>query len=619
MQYNTTLVHEYLSTLDLPPVLSSHGRQPPTTFSSSSSTTTTSSSSSSTASSIPQAATTAYTSTTGQADGSSGYGNESLSSDIHTEATAPDKFKYKFKYYFQQYPEKLRAKLKMDEIASFSVTEAGFAEEITLLILKHIKVAPSSSSTIVDATACVGGNSMSFLQHFGTVYAVELDRVRQEMLAWNLGLCKKVMEKELNKGKLAKVSVFCGDFLQLMAVRNHAIATVLSNGSCDVVFLDPPWGGRKYGDEEKMTLTLGSKRMYEVCNAIRMSTKYTVMKLPKNYDVDYLEQHLHASVALELVRDLQNNRGVVKMKIVILRNNNVSLSGSSSSSHNHHHPSQFLPTVNPPQATNMHAQNATKWNHPSAITLFQKESQRPQVRGIYAVADEPSVAWRSATSSFANPGCPAFTTKEECIAWCKHVRGTCSNPDIGHLQHMCTTLIGWAQVQKYLLEKRDEYMKRYPSTDSTSGTTRLVEGGRYRSIHAIRQATQQRLNALPHRLLSPSSSYNTLRYLYFHMRSGLYVMIRNSTVQMFVPFVNNEYTNTYSADHLNVFMNNDTQQEYYNKKWSKYCRTENIIPDRRQWWANANILCNELGENAQQYNWWGDSHLAQLRDMLESL
>ena len=146
-----------------------------------------------------------------------------------------------------------------------------------------------------------------------------------------------------------------------------------------------------------------------------------------------------------------------------------------------------------------------------------------------------------------------------------------------------------------------------------------VDGGRYRSIHAIRKATEVRLNAVPHRLLTPSSTCNTLRYLYFHMRSGLYIMIRNGTLQMFVPFVNNEYTNTYSEQHLNTFMNNATQQEYYAQKWSNYSRHENILPNRKHWWANANILCNELGEDADKCNWWGDSHLSQLRDMLESL
>ena len=173
---------------------------------------------------------------------------------MHTESTAPDAFKYKFKYYFQKFPEKLRSKLKMDEIASFSVTEANFAEETTELILKHIDIKKKDGDRpkIIDATACVGGNSMSFLQQFGTVYSVELDVVRQEMLAYNLGLCKKIMERELNRGRLATVRAFCGDFLQLMQESAHPLSILMSSGECDVIFLDPPWGGQAYAEEEKV-------------------------------------------------------------------------------------------------------------------------------------------------------------------------------------------------------------------------------------------------------------------------------------------------------------------------------------------------------------------------------
>ena len=636
--YHTDISHQYLSSLNLPPVVSHsyHTPSPQTTNNDTSSSSKTSSTTNSTTN-------TAYTSTTGQADGSSGYGNESLSSDIHTESTAPEKFKYKFNYYFKNYPDKLRSKLKMDEIASFSVTEAGFAEEITQLILSHIPNSKRNgdSPKIIDATACVGGNSMSFLQHFGTVYAIELDPVRKEMLAWNLGLCKKIMQKELNKGKLAAVRAFQGDFLQLMLNNSEPVSMMMASGHCDVIFLDPPWGGRAYGEEEKVTLSLGSRRMYEICNEIRTSTKYTVLKLPKNYDVDFLESKLHSTCQIDLIKNLQNNRGIVKMKIIIIKNNNntaatTSISTSSSSTHTSSSSSSsstsssssssspsssanvFLPTVNVPisSSTTTTIVQQTPWNNKEAMKLFLKESKKPQVRGIYAFGDEPSVAWRSATSCFPNPGCPNFTTKQECIAWCKHVRGTPSNPDHSHLQHLCTVLIGWNQVDEYLLQKRDEYLRRYPKNNNNNNSP--VNGGRYSLITSIRNATKARLLSSPHRSITPSSVINTLKYLYFHMRSGLYVMIRNGQVQMFVPFVNDQYENTYNAQ-LSKFENGRTKKEYYNVKWNKYCRHENIIPDTKKWWANANILCNELGEDAEKINYWGDAHLAQLRDMLESM
>ena len=54
----------------------------------------------------------------------------------------------------------------MDEVASFSVTEANFADKISNIILKIPKI--KSNMSIIDATACVGGNSISFCKYFET-------------------------------------------------------------------------------------------------------------------------------------------------------------------------------------------------------------------------------------------------------------------------------------------------------------------------------------------------------------------------------------------------------------------------------------------------------------------
>ena len=49
-----------------------------------------------------------------------------------------------------------------------------------------------------------------------------------------------------------------------------------------------------------------------------------------------------------------------------------------------------------------------------------------------------------------------------------------------------------------------------------------------------------------HKHTSEESTLNTLRYLFFHMRCGIFVMIRHRRVVMFVPFVNKDYTNTWA-------------------------------------------------------------------------
>jgi len=243
--------------------------------------------------------------TTSQSDGSSGYGNESLSSDIHTESTAPEKFKYKFNYYFKYYPEELQRVLQMDEIASFSVTEARFAEKISKIISSLPGI--SMDSTIIDATAGVGGNSMSFLDIFKTIFSVELDQSRASMLANNLTQYKQIQNP---KGDFV---VLNGDYIELRKTQE-----ILQN-PVDVIFIDPPWGGMNYKSKDNIRLVLSGKNISQICNEIRESTKYIVLKLPINYNLEILASEIsefNGSIILqETILDSRNRE---KMKIIII-------------------------------------------------------------------------------------------------------------------------------------------------------------------------------------------------------------------------------------------------------------------------------------------------------------
>ena len=123
-----------------------------------------------------------------------------------------------------------------------------------------------------------------------------------------------------------------------------------------------------------------------------------------------------------------------------------------------------------------------------------------------------------------------------------------------------------------------------------------------------RRVVDSRL-ALPHHAVRNSmSSVNTLRYMFFHMRCGVFVSIRNRRVVVFAPFVNSAFRNAWPAELFNVDLS-----EYYADK-RDYYRKENIIPDLREWWANGNIICNEHTESL-----WGDNLLLPFKHMLETL
>ena len=91
-------------------------------------------------------------------------------------------------------------------------------------------------------------------------------------------------------------------------------------------------------------------------------------------------------------------------------------------------------------------------------------------------------------------------------------------------------------------------------------------------------------------------------------------MIRNGKLRIFAPFVNDNYRNTWSHA---LKLEEDDLESYYTRKRQFY-REEQVEPDLSKWWANGNIICNELTkkEDKNKSQVWGDHFLAPLRDML---
>ena len=90
----------------------------------------------------------------------------------------------------------------------------------------------SIATVITDATACVGGNTVSFARHFKKVQAIELDESRFHQLTHNLRLISTFYSGSYFLGE---VTLHKGDCLNVCAQLKQ-----------DVVFVDPPWGGSAY-------------------------------------------------------------------------------------------------------------------------------------------------------------------------------------------------------------------------------------------------------------------------------------------------------------------------------------------------------------------------------------
>lgn len=308
-------------------------------------------------------------------------------------------------------------------------------------------------------------------------------------------------------------------------------------------------------------------------------------------------------------------------------------------------------------------------------------------RNVFAFEDE-SPEWQQVLLQFPNR-VPRFESKIDCIEFTKKHWGRTTNPDPGfaHLQHAVSTLVSWSQIETFLLPKIQEYELRWPNKHMKSmedrrnyyeemlnemkesnvyyqAKARLEEKGLLAKTDPLQPSSaapphlnlpsttandsqdldedladdigavkmfhylQSRLNLKIHQQLSEESRLNTLKYLFHHMKCGIYVMIRNHQVKIFCPFVNKDYRNNWASQlHLQCADNQaktyaQERAQYLSKVMNKDVPEDKFLP-KDQWWANGNIICNmnsnEDNGDDQQIQYWGDHFLFQLKDMFQEL
>jgi hypothetical protein len=154
-----------------------------------------------------------------------------------------------------------------------------------------------------------------------------------------------------------------------------------------------------------------------------------------------------------------------------------------------------------------------------------------EFRGIFGEKGD-SLNWLDATSKFPN-GVPRFETRAECLEFMKlyNYKNGGSNPEFPHLRHIFTTLITWEQIEGILLpvidkaRKEPSFAKKIPrdfgkQPDDSSKNIYEQSGGQN-----VVNAINFRLDQPFHKCTTPESVKNTMKYLFFHMKCGIYVMV----------------------------------------------------------------------------------------------
>ncbi|AEQ32711.1 RNA methylase [Acanthamoeba polyphaga mimivirus] len=148
--------------------------------------------------------------------------------------------------------------------------------------------------TITEMTAGVGGNVLNFAKFFKFVNAIEINKIRYDYLKSNV----KLYEYE-------NVNFYNDNSVDLLINQNNIIQ--------DIVFFDPPWGGRDYKLHKTLRLDFDKFSIESICSELltKSKTKMIVMKLPSNYDFDFMFETLKIYKIEKYVLD--------KMVIVIIK------------------------------------------------------------------------------------------------------------------------------------------------------------------------------------------------------------------------------------------------------------------------------------------------------------
>lgn len=203
-------------------------------------------------------------------------------------------------YLFNQtVPDDIKWKLQVDEVALYSITQGGQADKMTRIISEHLARAGvrPADAIITDATACVGGNTLSFARTFKKVNAVEISAQRAKMLQNNVDVC----------GLASAVSVINAEYTSsgcMSRLANHC------------VFMDPPWGGPEYlSAAGKLDMYLGAWDVRDIAVLLTGGSadsrvaagagvalppgpalcRLVAIKAPVNYNVEGLEASLAAA------------------------------------------------------------------------------------------------------------------------------------------------------------------------------------------------------------------------------------------------------------------------------------------------------------------------------------
>lgn len=181
------------------------------------------------------------------------------------------------------------SRLKISKIGRYSISKASQADQISMHIANHIDrlhLGHPSSMSIVDATAGIGGNTLSFMRYFHQVVAIEKDPIHFHMLKNNMAV--------YNFTESAALRMVNADFTH-----------IYREFPGSVYFIDPPWNSDEewYSRKKDLMLFLSDTPIYHVVNLLfsLSTTRLVNLKVPHNFDFNLFIKKVNNALVVNVV------------------------------------------------------------------------------------------------------------------------------------------------------------------------------------------------------------------------------------------------------------------------------------------------------------------------------
>lgn len=202
-------------------------------------------------------------------------------------------------YYEKEYYDNIsckKIKFMINKEAKYSISRPYEAQQITNFICdkcsKYTRDSPKDL-IITDATACVGGDTISFANAFLHVLSIEMNNNNIKLLEENI----KIHNKK-------NITIIQDDYTKIW-----------KNLLQDIIYIDAPWNGISYKTKKDVDLFLSNIPLYELVDSILNYVKLIgiFLKVPLNLNMTHYQKYLKDSIIIK------NKNGKDSFKILFLK------------------------------------------------------------------------------------------------------------------------------------------------------------------------------------------------------------------------------------------------------------------------------------------------------------